>query len=122
MTAIIPFLIFDGLVLGFLSTSSTNIMPAASTRVEIGLFLVMLGAGCILGGFLAGYLSDLIQTGNAGNLAILIVLVVSVITVVVELFKNQMFAYVCGFLWGIARQFMEGWLYVACSRNYNGRR
>jgi hypothetical protein len=33
MTAIIPALIFDGLVLGFVSTSSTNLMPKDSARV-----------------------------------------------------------------------------------------
>jgi hypothetical protein len=33
MSAIIPFLIFDGLVLGFISTSSTKLMPHSSTRV-----------------------------------------------------------------------------------------
>jgi hypothetical protein len=33
MTAIIPSLVFDGLILGFVSTSSTNLMPENSERV-----------------------------------------------------------------------------------------
>lgn len=81
---------------------------------------MILGVGCIFGGIISGYMSDLIQTRNTGNLAIIIVLVVSVISVGQDQIKGKEFGYICAFLWGVARQFMEGWLYVACSRNYNG--
>lgn len=51
----------------------------------------------------------------------MIVLIVSVITVLLNPYMNKALAFLCAFLWGLARQFIEGWLYVACSINYNGR-
>lgn len=82
---------------------------------------MFLGAGCIIGGFASGYVSDIIHMKNSGRLAIVLALVVAVVTVLVQPFLNMYLAFVCAFLWGIVRQFMEGWLYVACSRNFNGR-
>ena len=121
MKSLIPLLIFDGLILGFISTSSTKLMPIESSRVDIGIFLIVLGAGCIVGGFVSGYLSDLISMKNAGRLAVMAVLVVSVATVFVQRYLSMWVAFVIAFFWGVVREYMEGWLYVACSRNFNGR-
>lgn len=68
--------------------------------------MIILGCGCILGGFLSGLLSDLINPQNAGKLSIMIVLVVSVITVLLKPFMNIFLAFICAFLWGIGRQFI----------------
>lgn len=58
---------------------------------------------------------------NAGRLTVMAVLVVSVVTVFLQIFLNMWVAFVIAFFWGIVREYMEGWLYIACSRNFNGR-
>ena len=63
--------------------------------------MIIFGCGCILGGFLSGLLSDLINPQNAGKLSIMIVLVVSVITVLLKPFMNIFLAFICDFLWEI---------------------
>lgn len=89
--------------------------------MEIGIFLIILGLGCVVGGYASAYLSDVFEMKNVGRSAIMLVLVTSFITILLEPFLNKALAFVLAFFWGLSRQSMEGWLYVACSRNYNGR-
>lgn len=58
---------------------------------------------------------------NVGRFSIMLVLVSAVVTALVQPFLTKGIAYCLALLWGLSRQFIEGWLYVACSRNYNGR-
>jgi predicted MFS family arabinose efflux permease len=88
MTAIIPTLIFDGLVLGFVSSSSSKLMPKNSEKIKVGIFLIILGFGCVFGGYLSGYVSDLFQMKNVGRFAIMMVLVAAVLTALAQPFLN----------------------------------
>lgn len=86
MVALVPLLIYDGFILGFVSTSSTNLMPKQSNIVEIGVFLIILGIGCVIGGFSSGLISDKIEMKNSGKLGILMTLMVSVLTTLISQF------------------------------------
>jgi hypothetical protein len=121
MIAILPALVFDGLVLGFVSSAASKLMPKDSERVDVGVFLIVMGMGCVTGGYFSGFLSDSIHMVNAGKLAVIQVLIMAVLTAFIGRFENIGLVMVCGYGWGLAREFLEGWLYVACSRNYNGQ-
>lgn len=78
-------------------------MPKNSTPYEIGQFLIILGLGCICGGYLAGRFSDWLHMKNAGKLAIITSLIITLLTLAMLPYLNYTLAYICAFLWGYTR-------------------
>ena len=52
-------IITDGCILGFISASVTHFLPTDHyDKVSVGIFLIFMGVGAILGGYISGFFSD----------------------------------------------------------------
>ena len=52
-------ILLDGIIIGFISASSTHLIPDSdNTSINAGIFLMFLGLGAIIGGFISGIFSD----------------------------------------------------------------
>ncbi len=74
----------DGLMLGFMAAYFSHIIPEPiRTGLNVGIVLMMGGAGSILGGYFSGYLSDKIpahRLGISGFLFITLTLLLTLLT------------------------------------------
>lgn len=117
-------IVTDGFILGFISSSATHLLPEDHySRIEAGIFLIVLGAGAILGGFVSGFLSDKISIMKVGKSSFFILLVCMLLSIplFIELIENFFYSYFLGFAWGFGWHYMDGWLWVACSKIFEGK-
>ncbi len=124
MKYFIPMIITDGAILGFVSASSTHLLPDDHyNKIQAGIFLVFVGAGSIIGGFLSGLFSDkfpIMKVGKSSFLFLGIGIFLS-LPLFMELIENLVYSYFLGFVWGFVWHYMDGWLWVICSKIFNGR-
>ena len=57
---------------------------------------------------------------NVGRLIVVSIFFTCVLSLIILNKESIALAYMCGFIWGFNLQFIEGWMYVVCSRNLNG--
>ena len=80
-----------------------------------------MGVGATVGGFLSGFISDRIGELRSGRLG-LAAWVGSCGIVVADLFWPSLWlTFVAAFTWGFCLFYIEGWMYIVCSRCYKGR-
>ncbi len=124
MQNFIPMIITDGCILGFISATSTHLLPINHySKIEVGIFLVFLGLGAIAGGYFSGFLSDkfpIIKVGKSSLLLIGISIFLS-LPVISGLVISLFYSYFLGLIWGFAWHYMDGWLWVSCSKIFKGK-
>ena len=106
MKSLIGLLIIDGVSLGFLSASVTKIIPKPETSIKNGIFLIILGAGSILGAYCSGYFSDKFSMRNVGRSTLILTLVNCCLTLIAIMYPSIGYAYLCAFMWGISLQYL----------------
>ena len=97
----------------------THLLPKDHySRIEAGIFLIVLGFGAILGGFISGFLSDKVNIMKVGisSFFVLVVCMLLSIPLFIELVENIYYPYFLGFAWGFGWHYMDGWLWVTCSK------
>jgi predicted MFS family arabinose efflux permease len=82
-----------------------------------------LGVGAILGGFVSGFLSDKIPIMKVGKSTFLVLGISMFLSLplFMELIENFVYSYFLGFVWGFAWHYMDGWLWVTCSKIFEGK-
>lgn len=82
-----------------------------------------MGIGAIIGGFFSGYLSDKLPIMKVGKSSILILGINMFLTLplFVELIENDIYSYFLGFFWGFTWHYLDGWLWVACGKIFDGK-
>jgi predicted MFS family arabinose efflux permease len=103
MVAVVPTIILDGLILAFVSSASSKLMPVGSKKLDVGIFLIIMGAGCIVGGYCSGHLSDILKMKNAGKLSIILIFLISTATALLAKHLSRDIAFILAVFWGIVR-------------------
>lgn len=117
-------LLLDGLMQGFISSYFSHLLPSEiRTTVNLGIILSIKGLGSIIGGFLSGILSDKIKVNEVGILGFLFIILTLLMTLLNNFAELSTITYalVIGFMWGVSKYFLEGWIFVCCSKVYNGK-
>ena len=118
-----------GISIAFYSSSLHKILEMALPHdadrnyvsMRTGIMFLMLGVGEIIGGYLAGSLSDKIGIRKVGSIA-LAGYMMSVLMSLVAINYNEtvvpvMFA---AFFWGFQEAYIQNWITVVCSKVYKG--
>jgi predicted MFS family arabinose efflux permease len=81
-------------------------MPKTENKIDVGIFLIIMGSGCVVGGYLSGYLSDAFHMITAGKLAIIFIFLISTMTALLNRYITKDLAFMCAVFWGITREFI----------------
>lgn len=87
------------------------------------MFLILLGSGAIIGGFFSGFLTDKMSIMKVGKSSFIILSICMLLSVplFIELIENFYYSYFLGFVWGFGWHYMDGWLWVTCSKIFGGK-
>lgn len=89
MKYLIAALFLDGLMLGFITSFFSHMIPESiRTPQNIGIVLMINGLGSIIGGYLSGYLSDKVKPsklGVAGFMFIILTLLIALLSQFVQI-------------------------------------
>ena len=82
-----------------------------------------MGFGAILGGFLSGFLSDKLPIMKIGKSCFLILGICMALTLplFMQIIQNFIYSYFLALIWGFAWHYMDGWLWVTCSKLFEGK-
>ena len=85
--------------------------------------MIVLGFGAILGGFVSGFLTDKVKIMKVGISSFFILAICMLLSVplFVGWIKDLVYSYFLGFVWGFGWHYMDGWLWVACSKIFEGK-
>jgi predicted MFS family arabinose efflux permease len=117
-------LLLDGLMLGFVASYSSHLIPEhLRSPLHVGIMLMLNGVGAILGGYFSGYLSDKVTPPQLGVLGFMFIILSLLLTLLANYLSLETIGYPCflGFLWGVCVYFLEGWIFVCCAKVYEGR-
>lgn len=125
MYPVLAILVIDGISLGIYSSEITHLIPPDTPADQVnkmaGVTLIALGVGSTIGGYISGIVADKAGTVVAGRLGLL-TLLLSCASYLFAFWEKQLWlAFVAGFIWGFSLFYIEGWMYVVCSRCYHGR-
>jgi predicted MFS family arabinose efflux permease len=89
----------------------------------VGIALMIKGVGAIIGGYISGFLSDSIPAPKLGIAGFLFIILSLLLTWLANYLTLETIAYPCflGFLWGVSLYFLEGWIFVCCTKVYKGK-
>jgi predicted MFS family arabinose efflux permease len=74
-------LMLDGLMLGFVASYFSHIIPESiRTSLNLGIILMVNGVGAMIGGYFSGYLSDMIRPSQLGIMGFLVILMTLLLT------------------------------------------
>ena len=83
--------------------------------------MISLGIGSTLGGIILSRISDKNSTTFLGRLSLILALVGCGLFTLTLQIKTYWLALVTSFEWGFFLFFLEGWMYLVCSKHYGGR-
>ena len=124
MKAVLIMLGIDGVALGFVSSMILHLIPSTGNlnhdHSRAGVLQIFMGTGACIGGFFSGFLTDKFRTRLVGYFSLTLMVSACLLTILVDRLHSYEMSCFCGFWWGIALFFLEGWILVACSRVYGG--
>ncbi len=83
-----------------------------------GIAMILLGVGSVIGGYLCGIMADkfgALISGRAGITFWLLSIGCFVFSLKIE---TLWMAFIAAFMWGYSLFYVQGWMYIACSRQY----
>ena len=80
------------------------------------------GTGAAMGGYFSGYLSDIMKISLEGTMMFAFMVVTFALSLLRESIAVGTFTFplILGFMWGLALYFLEGWIFVCCTKIYKG--
>lgn len=125
MRSILCLLIIDGVCYGFHISEITHMIPRDTPADRLNLYAgycnVALGCGASLGGWVSGWLGDRLSSRRSGNLGILMFVLGSGLAFTAIKIQLFLLTLASSFFWGLFLFYIEGWLYMVCSREFKGR-
>jgi predicted MFS family arabinose efflux permease len=120
MFSILFILIIDGLCYGIHISEITHMIPRDTPQSSLNLYAgycnVALGCGATLGGYISGKLGDILDSKKTGSLGIIMFLMGCVLAIATLEFQNFYLTLSSAFFWGFFLFYIEGWLYIVCSK------
>jgi len=83
--------------------------------------MISLGVGSTLGGIVLSRISDKSSTVFLGRLSLLLTAIGCGLFILTLEIQAYWLAIVTSFEWGFFLFFLEGWMYLVCSKHYGGR-
>jgi predicted MFS family arabinose efflux permease len=82
---------------------------------------IALGVGASLGGYVSGKLGDCMGSRKSGALGIGLFMIGCFLAYLTIYLQNFNLTLSSAFFWGLFLFYIEGWLYIVCSREFKGR-
>lgn len=124
MRNFLPIIIADGCILGFTSASASHFIPKDQyEKINVCIFLVFLGFGAIIGGYLSGLFTDkfpIIKVGKSSFFVLGSCIFLS-LPIFMGLISHLFYCYFLAFTWGFGWHYLDGWLWVSCSKVFGGK-
>lgn len=95
--------------------------PEDMMNLYAGYCNISLGVGASLGGYISGKVGDKIGSRRSGALGIGFFLVGCLLAYLTILLQNFPLTLASALVWGFFLFYIEGWLYIVCSREFKGR-
>jgi predicted MFS family arabinose efflux permease len=125
MYPVLLVLVIDGLSLAFYSSEIPHLFPDDTDKDILnklaGLAVISMGLGSTIGGYLCGIIADKknnLFSGTTGFLGFIF----SCLVVLGCLFWPSIWLTItAAFFWGYSLFYIESWMYIVCSRHYQGK-
>ena len=125
MSSILCILVIDGLCYGIHISEITHMIPADTPAEKLNLYAgfcnIALGCGASLGGYASGIIGGRLGGKMSGNIGILMFLLGSMLALVSLEMQQFWLTLISVFCWGLFLFYIEGWLFIICSREFKGR-
>lgn len=125
MFSILFILIIDGLCYGIHISEITHMIPNDTPDEMMNLYAgycnIALGMGASLGGYISGKSGDYMGSRRSGALGIAFFMIGCLLAYLTIYLQNFNLTLVSAFFWGFFLFYIEGWLYIVCSREFKGR-
>ena len=122
MYPVLVILFIDGLSLAVYSSEISHLLPPDTPKDDknklAGIATISLGTGAAIGGYLSGFISDKVGGLLAGRIGLCSWLVSCAVFISAIWWPSLWLAFLAAFLWGFSLFFIEGWMYIVCSRYY----
>lgn len=82
---------------------------------------IALGVGASLGGYVSGKFGDNMGSRKSGALGIVLFAIGCLLAYLTIYLQNFNLTLASAFFWGLFLFYIEGWLYIVCSREFKGR-
>lgn len=82
---------------------------------------VALGCGASLGGYISGKIGDLLGSKRSGSLGIALFFIGCMLAIATLEAQMLLLTLISAFFWGFFLFYIEGWLYIVCSKEFKGR-
>lgn len=90
--------------------------PKDLMNLYAGYCNIALGFGASFGGYISGKLGDYIGSRKSGSIGIGFYLVGCLLAYLTIILQNFILTLVSALFWGFFLFYIEGWLYIVCSR------
>ena len=122
MSPVLPLIIINGMVMGFVSASFFHLLPPNTNNDQnISIALICFGIGAMLGGSVAGFLVDKIGIRKTGKLSFILYEVVLLIVVMLLNVNEVFWVCVIGLMLGICISTEICYMMVVCTSIYKGK-
>ena len=124
MYSILCVFIIDGVCYGFLLSELTRLLPEDIPDDDLNLFAglcsISMGCGASLGGWISGQVASRVDGKSSGYIGLVMFLFGNAMTILTLYLQDIWLANVTAFIWGFYLFYIEGWLYIVCSREFKG--
>ena len=86
-----------------------------------GIIIISLGVGSVIGAYLCGIIADKIGGLFSGRLGLVFWVSACACFLAAQIWSNLWLAQCAGFMWDFSMFYLEGWIYISISRNYDGK-
>lgn len=95
--------------------------PADKLNLYAGFCNIALGCGASLGGYSSGFVCSKIGGKRSGNIGIFMFIIGSLLVLASLQVQAFWLTLLSVFFWGFFLFYIEGWLFIICSREFKGR-
>lgn len=114
----------NGISLGVYSSEIPHLIFSNGDKSEInkltGYLMLFLGAGSTIGGLILSKIGDTKNTLFTGRLGLLLGISGAILLTLTLYLEDYYLAAITAFEWGFYLFFIEGWMYLVCSRHFGG--
>lgn len=120
MSSILCILVIDGLCYGIHISEITHMIPPNTPQEKLNLYAgfcnIALGCGASLGGWISGQIANKLGGKKSGDIGIGMFLLGSILVLISLELQMLWLTIISVFFWGFFLFYIEGWLFIICSR------
>jgi hypothetical protein len=125
MSSILWILVIDGVCYGIHISEITHMIPEDTPQDKLNLYAgfcnIALGCGASLGGWISGQIGSKLGGRRSGDIGIAMFLFGCLLALASLEIQAFWLTLISVFVWGFFLFYIEGWLFIICSREFKGR-